>query len=257
MITCKLQGGISNQMFQIAATHALALRNNDLSGFDFNQCDTPNQGFTSHKYKNSILSRVDKISVTDYTFRYIYNELKFSYDEIPYVPELILNGYFQSEKYFVDYKKEILDLFRFDETTENKVGKYLQDNFTDKKVTSIHVRRGDYLSKPNFHPTLPMSYYNEAMRIIGESEFIIMSDDMEWVKENFKGENIHYSPFYEEMEDMCLMMLCSNNIIANSSFSWWGAYLGKADVVLAPNLWFGPDGPKDTQDVIPNNWIKI
>ena len=127
-------------------------------------------------------------------------------------------------------------------------------------MTSVHIRRGDYISSPHmteFHTNLSETdYYQKAMEIIG-GDFMFISDDIEWCKENFKGDNIFYSPFTEELEDLCLMTYCTNNIIANSSFSWWGAYLGFDGKVIAPNNWFGPKGPKKTQDLIPNNWIKI
>jgi hypothetical protein len=97
------------------------------------------------------------------------------------------------------------------------------------------------------------------MNLIGDSTFIFISDDINWVKENFKGDNIIYSPFKSDIDDLTLMVKCDNNIIANSSFSWWGAYLNKNEnkKIIAPKEWFGPNGPKDTQDIIPENWLKI
>jgi hypothetical protein len=90
------------------------------------------------------------------------------------------------------------------------------------------------------------------------SQFIFISDDMGWVMSNFRGDNIFYSNLNSEVGDMILQTMCDNNIIANSSFSWWGAYLNKTPnkVVIAPSQWFGPSGHKDIQDVIPENWIK-
>jgi hypothetical protein len=97
------------------------------------------------------------------------------------------------------------------------------------------------------------------MELIGDSIFVFISDDINWVKEHFKGDNIVYSPFKTDIDDLILMSKCDNNIIANSSFSWWGAYLNKNEdkKVVAPIEWFGVNGPKDIQDIIPKNWIKI
>jgi hypothetical protein len=90
------------------------------------------------------------------------------------------------------------------------------------------------------------------------SSFIFISDDMEWVKNNFKGDNIFYSPLKDAILDLTLMTVCNNIIIANSTFSWWGAYLNKKNKkVISPKIWFGHRGPKDYFDIVPNNWIKI
>jgi hypothetical protein len=95
--------------------------------------------------------------------------------------------------------------------------------------------------------------------MMGDVDFIFVSDDMNWVKENFKGNNIFYSDNSEEILDLTLMSICDNNIIANSSFSWWGAFLNENPnkKVIAPSKWFGPEGPSDTQDIYPTEWITI
>lgn len=256
MISSHLQGGLGNQLFQIAAAHALALRNNTTSCFDLDSCNTPLQGNPSNKYRNNILAKVKNVHVQ--YWRGTYNEPTFSYVELPNIPELVLNGYFQSEKYFIDYKQEIIDLF---DMSESKLVSDYMLGFRKMNVpvTAIHVRRGDYLKNPEFHPVCSLEYYTNAMSEIGESNFIFVSDDMEWVKDNFKGHNIWYSNFTDEISDFKLMASCDNNIISNSSFSWWGAYLNPNPnkVVVAPKKWFGPKGPQDTQDIIPNNWVII
>lgn len=95
------------------------------------------------------------------------------------------------------------------------------------------------------------------MSFFNDSNFIFVSDDMNWVRDNFKGDNIWYSPF-NEIGDLQLMILSDNNIIANSSFSWWGAYLNKnTKKNISPKIWFGPDGPKEIQDIIPEHWVKL
>lgn len=248
MIGTLLQGGLGNQMFQIAATVALAKRNNDEACFNFDYCTTPLQGNPSNKYKDVLFSKI--CNRNDVKFSSFYNEPKFSYTEIPYQENLLLKGYFQSYKYFLDFEKEIQDLFTlptniFENTIPN--------------LTSVHVRRGDYIRLQNYHGVCPKEYYQKAMELMGDVNFIFVSDDMNWVKQNFKGDNIFYSDSTEELLDLTLMSICTNNIISNSSFSWWGAFLNKNPnkKIIAPSQWFGPEGPKDTQDICPTEWITI
>lgn len=248
MISSFLQGGLGNQMFQISAAFVLAKINNDSCCFNFDYCHTPLQGNTSDKYKNNIFSKI--CNRKDMRFYNIYEEPKFSFNNIPYKENLLLKGYFQSHKYFYGFDDEIKDLFILPDITHD---------FDVNNLTSVHVRRGDYLKLSEYHTVCNIEYYMEAMNIIGDSKFIFFSDDMNWVKKNFKGNNIYYSTFNDELLDLTMMSICNNNIIANSSFSWWGAFLNKNTnkKVIAPKQWFGPNGPKDTQDLIPESWIVI
>jgi hypothetical protein len=249
MISSRLQGGLGNQMFQIAAAYAAAKRIGDDYGFDFSECHTPQQGNTSRKYANNIFKNVKQNKFDANNFKHLDAEPKFSYTPITPSQNVLLYGFYQSEKYFSDYKNDIINLFDIKPIPFVK----------SEKLTAIHVRRGDYLKLPNYHPTCSVEYYTKAMEIIGEGDFIFISDDIEWCKENFKGDNIMYSPFDNEIDDLSLIAICDNVIMSNSSFSWWGAYLNrnKGKKVIAPKVWFGPDGPQDQNDIIPESWIKI
>jgi len=258
MISCSLQGGLGNQMFQISATVALSLRNKCEYGINLNNCYTPNQGHLSNIYSDTIFKKVNKLD--NYSFSNYYNEPNFSYNEIPYQSDLLIRGYFQSEKYFEVYKNEIKDLFYFSEEHKLVIENYFSNNdLNDKPITSVHIRRGDYLLSSDFHLVCTLDYYKKAIKTIGDSYFVFISDDINWVKENFKSDNYFIPDFNDELLDMTLMTMCDNNIISNSSFSWWGAYLNEypEKQIITPNRWFSAKGPSDTQDVIPNNWIKL
>ena len=257
MVSTKLQGGLGNQMFQIAVAYAYAKRFGLKCGFDFDSCYTPMQGNPSNKYINTLFKNVPRLN-NDYSPRYQWHENGFSFNPAPVMPDCVFHGYFQSERYFEDFKEEIKDLFHFPKDSIVRVDEELS-KIEDKDITAVHVRRGDYLTNPDFHPVCSKEYYTKAMEEMGDNNFIFVSDDIEWCKENFKGDNIFYSPFKEEIEDLALMSLSDNQIIANSSLSWWGAYLCDWDnnKVIAPKKWFGPRGPQDTQDLIPDSWIKL
>ena len=111
------------------------------------------------------------------------------------------------------------------------------DNF--ENTTSVHIRRGDYLKLSDIFSLCSKEYYINAMRKLENQKFIFVSDDIKWVKQNFKGDNIFYSELNDDILDLTLMTMCSNNIIANSSFSWWGAFLNKNKnkQVFAPEYW--------------------
>lgn len=258
MISVNLQGGLGNQMFQIAAIVALSLRNNDEYGIDINKCFTPNQGNTANKYSNTIFKNIKKID--DFKFENFYREIKFSYDKIPYKKNLLIDGYFQSEKYFEDYKKDIKELFYFSEKNKKKIEDYFSNNnLIDKQITSVHVRRGDYLNFSDFHYVCPLEYYKNSIEKIGDSYFIFISDDLDWVKNNFKSKNYYIPEFNDELLDLTLMTMCDNNIISNSTFSWWGAYIDNKpkQQIISPKKWFADKGHQDYYDVIPNNWLKV
>lgn len=254
MISCCLMGGLGNQLFEIATAHALALRHNDQSGFNLYACHTPQQGNKAIKYSDTLYKNLNRIEQLN--FKNVYSEKKFSFDEISYSSDLLLLGYFQSYKYFFDFKDEIIKLFHFPAEIDQTVMEFLK-NLNKENITVIHVRRGDYLNHPDFHIELPKEYFIKGMSSLTNTHYIFISDDIEWVKDNFKGENISYSQFNDELLDLRLMTLSNNLIISNSSFSWWGAFLNQNSnkVVIAPKNWFGPKGPQDTQDIIPNNWF--
>ena len=263
IVTVRLQGGLGNQMFQIATTHAYAKKFNFIPKFDFARCITVHQGFSSPKYKDTLFKNLISFDYTTTNFINYFKEPNHSFNEIPYYDDnLFLDGYFQSEKYFKKNKKELQELFHLDYT---KILFFLESLPKNKDITSIHIRRGDYLKFPGIHDICSLEYYKNAMEVIGDNNFIIVSDDMDWCRENIKGKNIYYSPFTDEIEDLLLISSCKNKIIANSSFSWWGAYLDgdnylNSDItskVIAPKKWFGVSGPQEQNDIIPSSWIKI
>jgi len=125
----------------------------------------------------------------------------------------------------------------------------------------VHVRRGDYLTIHDglFHTPCNKKYYQRAMEMFDDADFLFFSDDMDWVKENFVGENIKYSNSNSAIVDFAMVTLCDHHILANSSFSWWSAWLNHSPdkKVIATSNWFGPMGPQDTYDLIPDEWIVV
>lgn len=183
-----------------------------------------------------------------------WNESKFSYQEIPAYPgmNVSLEGYFQSERYFSDFSDEIRSVI--------SVG---AGQSPRPDTCSVHVRRGDYLRLQEYHPCPDMSYYMDAvseMRSRGAEKFVIFSDDPQWCETSLAphlGANVSVEPPGADLDDLGKMRSCAYHVIANSSFSWWGAWLSKAENVIAPARWFGPKGPQDSQDVCPPGWTRI
>jgi hypothetical protein len=258
MISCYLQGGLGNQMFQISATYSLSIDNEDVCCFDFDSCNTQLQGNTANKYKDNILKKVCNSKIKQ---KIHYQEPNFNFEKIPYKPDMFLLGYFQSEKYFKNNENKIQELFDCDENIKIKLfNKY--PVLKTEKTCSIHIRRGDYLKFKDHHNILNMDYYNDALSHFGNDfHYLIFSDDIFWCRENFNFlENKTFCENNEDYEDLYIMSFCKNNIIANSSFSWWGAWLNKKqkNKVVAPKNWFGPlNSHLDTKDLYLYNWIII
>lgn len=167
-------------------------------------------------------------------------------------------GYFQSEKYFADCKDLIREQFTFNDEVKTYTDSLGID--AEDKV-AIHIRRMDYLNLQDTHPVQDKSYYLKGMEAFPDSEFLIFSDDINWCQRSdlfFGGQKkgFHFS-IGDTYQDMCLMSKCKGHIIANSSFSWWGAWLANKEKVVAPKQWFGPKGPKNWQDVYCEGWEVI
>ena len=188
-----------------------------------------------------------------------------------------MHGYFQSYKYFENNKQIILDLLEID----NPAFKSSVKNIDFSNSCSIHIRRGDYVkiaqTNPlNPHPLQSINYYKQAINIINANKYFVFSDDIAWCKENLKDERLFFIDYSEKnlnyfSSDLCelqLMSLCSNNIIANSSFSWWSAYFNtnESKKVVAPKTWFSNEyikiisefnSDKVINSLIPEKWIII
>ncbi len=263
MITCKLKGGLGNMLFQVATTTALALDNQDQAIFSFRNHHA-GQGRSPTRYRTTIFRNLSETSwwlpQRRPKKRHSYAEKNFHYDPIPYQPHLKLEGYFQSERYFAHYHAILRQLFR--PTDEQK--EYLAEEYGSllgEMPTSLHVRRGDYANLTDFHPTLTLDYYQRALEMVPPTApVLVFSDDIDWCKETFKGSQFQFVSERNEELEIYLMSMCQNHIIANSSFSWWGAWLdGKSGgKVIAPIPWFGA-AAKDhnTRDLVPDHWNRI
>lgn len=252
-LTIKLHGGLGNQMFQISACYGLALDNNDDAKFILNESNTPAhlENKPSIRYVNNIYKNIPNFDFVEGIVN-SYDEPRYwTYDPIPYKPNMSLNGYFASELYFKNHKSFIKNLFSVD-PSYNKF-----KNLDLAKSVCIHVRRGDYKMFSQIFELLDINYYNTAMDYFGKDyNFIFVSNEMNWVKENFVGDNIYYCESNDDIGDFTLMALCKHNIIANSTFSWWGAYLNKNidNVVIRPKKWLVN---VDCNFIFPTEWIGL
>ena len=188
--------------------------------------------------------------------RVSYDICHFDYHPIPDLgSSVFLTGFFQSWKYFEGQDEEIKKVFNLPHV----------EGYED--YVSIHVRRGDYVQYAGSFPPLTMDFISKAMfeqSVRGNVKFKVFSDDIEWCKQNVNGDyEINFSEGRNELQDLSLMASCGHHIIANSTFSWWAAYLGHNPdrVVITPSAqtWFGPTSgvKRPVVDLLPKEWIQI
>lgn len=285
-----LQGGLGNQMFQYAFYLTLKQKNtktkcdssivkirNDHNGYELNNVfniETETSKLTyiitkclnyskSHKHISRLISKIFKIQLIK--------------DSIPseYKPEIVVNniksyylGYWQSEKYFKNISETIRTAFTFDVTKLSQESRQTAKKIQNTNSISIHIRRGDYLLdkyQKLYGGICTLDYYTKAINYMLENvpdcKFFIFSDDIKWVEENLCN-LIHNKTFIDfnkgknSWQDMYLMSICKHNIIANSTFSWWAAWLNlnKNKIVISPKVFLNIG---DSKDLIPEDWIKI
>jgi hypothetical protein len=232
-------GRLGNILHQAAATIALARRNNDSFLFP----DFWEQRIHFNIPEEHFAAKV--------TYSSSFKHLDCHYRPIPYQPNLNLEGYFQSELYWNDLSDQIIPML---------TPKLSHPRRED--CASIHVRRGDYLAshRVGCYTILGLDYYERAMEIAGTKAFLVFSDDIEWCKRHFPGNQFEFSEGNPPHADLALMMSCAHHIIANSSFSWWGARLNwnPAKRVIAPKTWHGEQrAHRPTADMLPKEWIRI
>jgi hypothetical protein len=292
MIITKLQGGIGNQMFQYAAGRALSELHQtelkiDLSFFGKGR----RRGYSLHPFniKENIstpaeisaltyrkatrlerfLTRAFHLSPRHASTHIVENRyFRFHRKLFKYSGSLYLDGYWQSYSYFKDIEHIITQEFSV-KTPQMGKNKELAEQMARCNSVSLHIRRGDYVSNPRtnkMHGTCPLDYYYKCIQLVSQEikdlHFFIFSDDADWVRDNlnidFPTVIVSHNGIEKDYEDIRLMSQCKHHIIANSTFSWWGAWLNpsKEKIVFAPKQWFA-DRRYDTRDLIPEGWKKI
>lgn len=272
-------GRLGNQMFQFAATVGIARKINKDFAFpkenteipsveDFKDGVTREVYFDLPKYFPNVAMTLAPLNQIE--TNYVAQEPGFHFfPEFFAIPDQTnLMGYFQTEKYFEHCSDLILEFFQFDREIKKKAENVLPKIPRNPELVSVHVRVGDYKALQQFHPVMNANYYFSAMMEFSDEDhntdkyFVVFSDDIEYAKSLFgESECIIYMENNEPEVDMCAMSMCHHNIIANSSFSWWAAWLNKNPnkKVVAPKNWFGPAyyGIHDIKDLCPESWIVI
>ncbi|MDD3435541.1 MAG: alpha-1,2-fucosyltransferase [Candidatus Gastranaerophilales bacterium] len=282
----KFNGGLGNQMFQWAFARSLEKKTSFQAFFDMS--------YFTKKYARPYdleIFNVNPRKIEDFWLKLrleiiwklrrrlknkkflglkFYCEPHFEFDEniFQIEPNTYIEGFFQSEKYFKEIEDDLRNDFQF-KNPPAKQNEELTAKIGTVNSVSLHIRRGDYVQKKRFqnlYAPCSLDYYRRGVEYIAQNyanpTLFIFSDDIEWVKQNL---NLPYESVYvshntgkKSFEDMRLMSLCKHNIIANSSFSWWGAWLNNnpKKIVIAPQKWFNDENIVQI-DVIPQNWIKL
>lgn len=262
-------GRLGNQLFQFAATYGIAKKlgyNVKFPKENINTAVTEHftDGITRHitfdvpkvfKLNDDLLDCVDNINI-----EYEAQERFFEFDPGLFsIPDNCnLTGYYQTEKYFIHVEHEIRELLTFNSTIQETANSLFPT--VPGSTISLHVRRGDYVTLSQYHPPCTPEYYISAANefIHDNPYFIIFSDDIDYCHGLFgESENILYINNKDPFIDLCLMSMCDHNIIANSSFSWWAAWLNKNvnKKVIAPKKWFGSAYTHNTADLYCKDWI--
>jgi hypothetical protein len=299
MIIIKLKGGIGNQLFQYATGRALFLRRLednkndsteklllDISDYDIdNGIDTPRyyalsvfdiearvagkREIEKLKYPLGVFSKFLLILKTKVLRQFNIGFIEKIFNS---KDDIYLEGFFQTERYFIDKRKEIIKELKLKTALSLRaqgIGTKISES---KNSVSLHVRRGDYVNNKDtnkYHGLCSVEYYSEAIKYItskigNDIQVFVFSDDINWAKDNIKLiQQINYVSSSEptrldEVEELILMSKCKHNIIANSSYSWWGAWLNinNDKIVIAPNTWSLKD-TRSRKDIIPNTWHRM
>lgn len=254
-------GRLGNQLFQVASIYSLSL---DLN-VDFK---LPLYVKNHEHFNIDVMFNIDHL-LSDVNADFIeYNEPSQCYVDIKSVIDpksnINFNGFFQSEKYFENNRDAILNLFTIKSeimSSSEKIYSFIKNKFPTDIIVSLHVRRDDYLKLSHKHVNLSMEYYKHAVKklnqIIGDFKLIVFSDEIDWCKNNLFFDNIIFYSDNNCYVDLCLMSMFDHNIIANSTFSWWGAYLNKNKnkIVISPKKWFHL--PFNNPDINPSDWISL
>lgn len=276
-----VDGGLGNQMFQYAFMLALKAKGNDTRLFFPHKKWEHKSGFE--------LSRVFDVNIEKSAWQFLYNWIPYPFRKLflvthktfhdvnfHFLPEALSSkkyyyyyGTWQSELYFKDIQSIIRDAFSFNYNLLSDKTLDILKIITNSPVptVSIHVRRGDYLSisfKDGLGCCCTLDYYKHAISYVLENIhknvlFVFFSDDISWVKDNIKVPNalyVNHNCGLDSWQDMFLMSQCSFNIIANSSFSWWAAWLNSNidKIVIAPKRWWAS---LEDDDVVPKSWIRM
>lgn len=265
-VNVKLQGGLGNQLFQIAAGLHYGKKHNLEIVFSENEKLHDRVGAVGGYTYWDIFNSTNLLKLeTIKEKRYV--ESKFN--EFPVEKtnkNLMLVGYYQSEKYTNFVRDEMIEvLWSNEEVSKNVINQYenIVNHYRTDELISLHIRRGDYLKLPNYHTNLSLDYYVKAVKEISvDFPLIIFSDDQEWCKENLSKELSNPLFFISEKDyvELLLMSKIKHNIIANSSFSWWSAYINdnEGKKVIAPQNWFGHEArSKDWSSIYCEGWKVI
>lgn len=253
-------GRLGNQMFQYASLRGIA----DKHGYDYAIPPKRLFGQEDDNVKNDIECTIHDIFNIEHVKQGIsaYPVLmesthKFDqnlYDKCP--DDVDLMGYFQTSKYFENIRDEILEDFSF----KDEIISLCETFLLDSECISLHIRRGDYVNLQHYHTLLAMEYYEEALQKFPDSiPVIVFSDDPQWCHEQdiFSSDRFIISENNQTSIDLCLMSMCNYHIIANSSLSWWGAYLSNSKKTIAPKNWFNEKQGYDCSDKYLKQWIVI
>jgi len=274
MIVVKLMGGLGNQMFQYAAARALAIESGKDVVFDkyfLYEHNRSNETFTAREFELDIFPNI-RCREIGKTLSHICQSRSFINRNLRKLFLLFgnryLDGYFQSEDNFVIRRETIISDFTFPELDSRNLD-ILQQIENAETGVSLHIRRGDYLKKGIFeyHGVLPLNYYESAIKYLKENisasiRIFIFTDDPDWAKDCFPLENavvVEGNVGKNSWKDMALMTHCRHNIIANSSFSWWGAWLNRHPdkTVIAPAKWVKGRPENAFGKLIPKGWVRI
>lgn len=293
MIIVNLKGGLGNQMFQYACGRALSLRAKargekddlalDVSGYkklasadtvrsyeleEFNIASraATDQEISSRKYPFGIISKAWRYLRAKVLRKFYIN---FDPQVLSWNGDIYLDGFWQSEKYFKDFEKEIRADFTLKKPFGPEAQKWHEKISHDPYAVSLHIRRGDYAKDKatNKHwGTCNMEYYAKALNEIAKSvpkpNVYVFSDDIAWAKENLKSDfplSFVSASGIANQEEMMLMAASKHNIIANSTFSWWGAWLNQnpAKIVISPLRWANEHNNDWYGDIIPDTWKRL
>jgi len=276
MITCNLKGGLGNQLFEIFTTIAYALSNKDV--FFFKNVPSLNNGVTKrYTYWHNFFIAIKNFLNNKVMLMDIVREKSFKYEKLPdktsILQSIILDGYFQSPKYFEEHYEKIYQLLRIDDLKKKVTQKY---NYNYKDFISLHFRLGDFKNLQDIHPVMPVEYYRNSITILLNKIkptqvikilYFCEQQDNEDVNKTISLLSNQFSncAFIKandqipDWEQLLMMSSCGHNIIANSTFSWWGAFLNSnpSKNVCYPETWFGPKAHNDTSDLFPAEWIEV